>query len=523
MKNIISLLNQVPKHIKLMATIMLSAIVIPAALYAWGPSDRPTYTYEVPAGHVTFNSITNNPKVGDERNFVRIKEDSTTTTYVDNVNLEPGKVYQVMVYYHNNAASNLNETGIGIAKNATLRMEVPGVVKAGVKAAFTGTINSPSAKPIAVYDEAYGTNATGADIAIRYVSGSATVTSNGAVNGAKLPDSLFTTGTNLGYDKLDGTIPGCNKYAGYVVFKIRIDQPNFTIKKQVSVDAGKTWVDDSVKATAGSTVQYRIIYQNTGSTQQDNVSLRDTLPNGVSYIAGSSQIANSTTGGAYKSTVDGITTTGYNAGSYQPNGNVYFKYSAKIADNDSLPTCGDNNLVNTAKATTTSGAKEDTATVIVTKTCKTAAYTCDALSATKLTRTSVRLKTNYTVNNATFTGVTYVIKDTNGKTVDTKTSSVDNLDYTQGTTGKYTAEATISALADGKNVTATSEGCKTSFEITDEPFTPVTPPVTPVTPVNPTTPSELPTTGPGETLISVIGLGAIITSLGYYISSRRAL
>jgi len=521
MKKFFSSLNQVPKHIWLLVAVIVSSIAIPAALFAWGPN-RPTYTYEKPADHVTFDSITNNPDVGDERNFVRIKEDSTTSTYVDSVNLVPGKVYQVMAYYHNNAASNLNASGVGTAKNTTLKMEIPGVVKTGVKAAFTGTINASNANPASVYDEAYGTNTTSADIALRYVSGSAVVTSNGAVNGAKLPDSLFTTGTYLGYDSLNGVLPGCNQYAGYVTFKIRVDQPNFTLKKQVSVDEGKTWVDDSVKAEAGSTVQYRIIYQNTGTSQQDNVSLRDILPSGVTYVAGSSQIANSTTSGAYKATVDGVTTTGYNAGSYQPQGNAYFKFSAKVPSKDSLTSCGDNTLVNTAKATTSGGAKEDTATVVITKECKpVAAYTCDALAVTRLTRTSMRFTTNYTVKNSTFKSVTYVIKDASGKVIDTKTSTDKTFDYTQNTVGKYTVQATITVTADGKDVTSNSEGCKASFEIPGETTPPVAPPVTP--PVTPETPSELPKTGAGEAIASVIGLGALISSLGYYIASRRSL
>lgn len=420
MSKLFDIMRKAPKRTAALVAMIAAAIIIPAGLLAWGP-ERPTYTYANPADHVTFNSITDNPNVGDERNFVRIKEDSNTTTYGDSVTLEPGKVYQVMVYYHNNAASNLNADGTGTAQNTTLKMEIPGVVKAGVKAAFTGKISASNANPGTVWDEAYGTNATNADIALRYVENSATVTSNGAVNGAKLPDSLFTDGTYLGYDSLNGVLPGCNEFAGYVTFKIRVDQPNFTLQKQVSVDGGKTWVDDSAKTEPGSTIQYRIVYQNTGTSQQDNVSLRDILPEGVTYVEGSSLIANSTTDGKYKSTVDGITTTGYNAGSYQPQGNVYFKFSAVVDDNDKLPECGENTLVNTAKATTSGGAKEDTADVVVTKTCED------------------------------------------------------------------------------------------------------TPPVTPVTPTTPQTPSELPTTGAGSTVAAVVGLGALVTSAGYYVMSRRAL
>lgn len=467
MSKLMSLIRRAPKRFSAVVTMAIAAVVVPAVVLAWGP-ERPTFTGASPAPYVTFNSITDNPQVGDERNFVRIRE-SGTTTYGDNTTLTPGKVYDVSVYYHNNAASNLNASGAGIAHGAMLKMEVPGVVNAGVNAAFTGTISASNSKPLSVWDEAYGKNDTNGQVALRYVSGSAKFVSNGAINGQTLPDTLFTTGANLGYDSQNGDIPGCNQYSGYVNFQIRVDQPNFTVKKQVSVDDGKTWVDDSVKATAGSTILYRIVYQNTGSTQQDNVSIRDTLPAKVSYVTGSSLIANSTTDGQYKSTLDGVTTVGYNAGSYQPQGNAYLKFSAKLPTEDQLE-CGTNTLVNTARVTTNAGYKEDTATVTIDKTCKpTVKYTCDALNVITVDKTHFKFNTTYTAENATFKSVTYVVKNAAGAVVDTKTSTSTSLDYTQATVGKYTVQATVTFTVDGQDKTATSEGCKGMFEVKETP------------------------------------------------------
>ncbi|MGH7218353.1 MAG: LPXTG cell wall anchor domain-containing protein, partial [Candidatus Microsaccharimonas sp.] len=39
----------------------------------------------------------------------------------------------------------------------------------------------------------------------------------------------------------------------------------------------------------------------------------------------------------------------------------------------------------------------------------------------------------------------------------------------------------------------------------------------------PVTPPELPQTGAGENIVAIVGLGALIASLAYYIASRRAL
>lgn len=413
MSKLTSLIHRAPKRATGLIATFAAAIVVPAIVFAYGP-DRPTYTYDHPADHITFNSITDNPNVGDERNFVRIKEDGTSANYGKTVALTPGKTYDVEVYYHNNAATNL---GL-VATNAALRMEIPGVVNAGGTANINGYISADNATPGTVYDTATATNSTAGAIAIDYVNGSAKFTSNGLINGTTVPDTLFTTGAKLGYNAQDGKVPGCNQYAGYVTFKFTVNQPNFTVQKQISVDGSKTW-GTTATTTPGSTVQYRVIYTNTGTTQQDNVTLKDTLPTNVSYVPGSALVSNSVTAGKYQATSDGITTTGLNIGSYGPTSNAYFKFSAKVADESALA-CGVNTLVNTARATTSGGYKESTATLTVNKTC------------TPPTKITV---------------------------------------------------------------------CTT---------TPVTPPV-------------LPHTGPTETFMGILGLGAIVASLGYFVGSRRAL
>ena len=87
---------------------LAAAVIIPAVLWAWGP-ERPLYTIENAAPHVTFNSITNNQRMGNETNFVRIREVANGTNFRDDVQLEAGKTYEVMVFYHNNAKSELND------------------------------------------------------------------------------------------------------------------------------------------------------------------------------------------------------------------------------------------------------------------------------------------------------------------------------------------------------------------------------------------------------------------------------
>ncbi len=470
MSKIMSLIRRAPKRLSALVAIVAVAMIAPAIANAWGP-DRPIFESNEGATYPVFNSMTKNPVVGDERNFVRIRE-SGTGNYTNQVNFVPGKVYEVSVYYHNNAASNLNASGKGQAKDATLKMEVPNVVTGGVNAALTGTISASNTNPLKVWDEAYGKNTTNSDIALRYVSGSARFTSQGAINGQTVPDTLFTTGAKLGYSGQNGEVPGCNEFSGYVTFKLRVDQPNFEVIKKVSTDEGKTW-SDSVKAKPGSSVQYAISYQNTGTNQQDNVSVRDILPAGVTYTAGSTYIQNSTTNGQLKKASDGITTVGYNAGSYQPKGNVFFKFSAKLPNEDALK-CGSNTLVNTARVTTNAGYKEDTATVIVDRECKPPVkYKCESLKIDTIDRTNFKFTTNYSVENATFKSVTYTIRNANGTVVSTQTSTSNTLNYTQGTPGTYSVQAVVTVTVDGQDKVAPGD-CKGTFKVPEVPPTKIT-------------------------------------------------
>ncbi len=365
-KALLSAVKRSPKAVALVAAVT-GAVLVPAALLAWGP-DRPTYTIEHPADHVTFNSITNNPAYGDERNFVRIKEATASdSTYSDNVTLQGGKKYEVYVYYHNNASSSLNASGVGVAKNVQLRMEMPAVVHAGESGDLNGYISASNATPGTVYDNATMT-AANADVALSYVPGSATIHNFGSTNGQALPDSIMNTGTKLGFNALDGVIPGCNEYSGYVVFDVMAETPNFEITKQVS-PAGQKQYTSSVNANLGDTVDYKVQYHNTGDIEQDNVIIKDTLPAGTTYVPGSTYISNAVTNSEWsKVDSDELVKGGINIGDYAPDGNAYIKYSAKVTDTSLL--CGTKTYTNSVSANTENGSKSATADVVVSKPCQ---------------------------------------------------------------------------------------------------------------------------------------------------------
>lgn len=357
---------------------LLLAFAVSLAVSAWGP-DRKEFTIQSPATYVTFNSIKNNPAHGDEKNFMQVREaTASNSTYADKISLQPGKEYVVYVYYHNNAASNYNASGVGVATGAYVKAEIPSLVKSGsTTTKGVGYVGASNAKHIdnngvnhgnSVWDDIVFENKTAADIALRYVPGSATIHSKGPVNGKTMSDSIVTSGASIGYDKLDGRLPGCNEYAGYVTFRVKADQPNFTVTKQVRKDGDKSWKASAEGLKPSDTVQYLISYKNTGTTQQNGVIIKDALPKGLTYINGSSVLTN-TSNPSGKSIADGVTAGGIKVGDYAPGATAYVTFKAKVASKSDFK-CGNNVLKNTATVQTSNGTKTGDASITVTVECK---------------------------------------------------------------------------------------------------------------------------------------------------------
>jgi uncharacterized repeat protein (TIGR01451 family)/LPXTG-motif cell wall-anchored protein len=429
-----SLIRRAPKRLSAAVLMIAVAVIVPAAVFAWGP-DRPTYTVNNPADHITFNSITNNPNVGDERNFVVVKDAANTADggWQDDITVQPGKEYLVRVYVHNNAASSLNLT----ATNTRVTAAVPSTI--GKNVSISGYVSADNATPGEIWDDISFNNTK--DFSLAYVPGSAQIWNNGyAQNGAALPDSIVTsTGAQIGYEGPNGNVPGCFQYANYVYFKVKPQfGTNFTFTKEVSKHGENKWVEN-YKAQPGEVVDYLLQYKNTGDTQQNDVTFRDTLPAGMTYVNGSTVFGNSNFPAGKKASDNIANGTGINVGSYLPGANAWAIFSAKAPANDTLPKCGANELVNTGKVTTTGYSLQDTANVTVDKTCQPGQISVCELSTKKV--------------------------------ITIKESDFD--------ASKHSKDLGVCV--------------------------------------------ELPQTGPAENIVAIVGLGALIASLVYYVASRKAL
>ena len=186
----------------------------------WGP-ERKTFTWADPAPYATFNSITDNPSLGDERNFVRVREVKEGERFKDEVTIEAGKIYEVYIYYHNNAdAHDVGKTAIGIADGASVKSSFPATINAGEKATVTATLLASDTDPLAVWDGAY--LIASENVKLEYVPGTAIIHNGGELNGSNIgPDYLFGEGALLGYDEFSGLLPGCNEYAGYITYQFK--------------------------------------------------------------------------------------------------------------------------------------------------------------------------------------------------------------------------------------------------------------------------------------------------------------
>ena len=378
MSKLTSLIRRAPKRTSGIVAMIALAVIVPVAALAWGPS-RETFTIEKPSDHVAFNSITNNPNIGDERNFVGIRETTAANTWYDDMTVQPGKEYFVRMYVHNNAAANLNL----VAENVTAKFNLP--TTTGKSLQVNGFLNASNVGAdtkgnkgayAEVYDHATFNSTTNFNLS--YVSGSLKYENNAfGAAGTPLPESIFTSaGAKLGYDKLDGKIPGCFQYDGYVTFKVKpqfAPTTNFSLTKMVSKHNEAKW-SESYAAQPGEVVDFILAYKNTGEVQHNDVTFRDTLPTGLTHVQDDTAKNWGTWSNASKQNVPISTQnltngTGINVGSYAKGANAYTVFSAKVAAKEQLK-CGANTFVNKGKVNTGGYAIEDTATVTVNKECQ---------------------------------------------------------------------------------------------------------------------------------------------------------
>ncbi len=360
------------KAIKIGAALAISVfggIAVSQSVSAWGDSDngRPSYTEEqinsgVLKNKIIFNTISNNSKYGNEKYFVSAAESGQTNWQAGELTVEEGKEYVIRLYAHNNNPQGTKT----VAKDTTVMFAIGKDSASSVD--VNGFIKSSNAEPSEYWDYVTLKSADGRAFYLDYLEGSATFYNNKNLNGINVSDNVITTnGIKIGYDKLDGNIPGCYEYASYTTIKVKpiFTDKNYTVDKRVSVHGANNWTE-SVEAKVGDLVDFVIKYQNTTENAVSNVAIRDILPDNMELA---SDIVLKNGANPNGLVLKGNVTTGWvDIGNYGINATAYVTFTAKVVDKDMI--CGKNILRNWGQIGVGKVTLQDSADVVVQKTCK---------------------------------------------------------------------------------------------------------------------------------------------------------
>ena len=220
---------------------------------ASGSKKRETYSYQqinegILGDKITFNSIKVTdtdaawaetkglelPLLSNETNFVGAREDTGVNAGSGNawegteIVAEDGKTYIVRLYVHNNASGGMDS----VAEDTQVRFYVP--YGSADQVTMNGWLTSSNAVPQQYSDTVVFNSIDGMPFHLEYVSGSALLENGGFAKGAgiQLPDSITNQGnptnkaedewTLIGYNALDGRVPGCYGYINYVSIKVKV-------------------------------------------------------------------------------------------------------------------------------------------------------------------------------------------------------------------------------------------------------------------------------------------------------------
>ena len=374
-------------------TLMLAfALLMPMPAYAWGDNigGRDTYSLqEVNEGAlddtIAFNSISfqdsdytwykeatgdNLPSgiITEEVNFVgaRMVEENQGTQKIWNGNeikAVDGEFYYIRLYAHNNNTGGYD----AVAEDTKVSFNIPQESAASIR--VNGYLTSSNAYPSEYVD--YVDFVAEQPFHLEYVYGSALLENNGigADGGIQLSDDIAASesgGVLIGYDELDGRVPGCYQYANYITIMVKVVYDySFALDTQVRLigSADEPWQKEGA-AEIGDTVEFQLTYENTDDFTQEDVVIRSVLPDNLEYVAGSAVLYNvNHPNGLVLDTDAVVADNGINIGAYTAGSNAFVRFTAKVVDEDLA--WGSNTLVNWGRASVGETLQQDAASVIV--------------------------------------------------------------------------------------------------------------------------------------------------------------
>ena len=451
------LFNSLPKRVAAGALIAL-AFALPAAVSA---ADM----VQIEANTGVANATAGDTSFGT----------STSATY--------GQVVEFEVTYNNDEVAGSGKT----ANNLRVHFSIPST--AGTSQTVTTTTSSDNSNTV---NGSVQVNLNRSDAFLQYIPGTAVW--KHAVSANSNQTTQQTVSDNVVLNSNGLVLENENPcQAGSVTVEARVMVPGVSVDKFVRLKGDHNWVT-SITANPGDTVQYEIVYKNTGNTDENNVVVRDTLPSGMTLVAGTTNLANATNPNGVLYTSDAVAGNGIVIGNYSPGANAFVMFDAKVPAADKL-VCGDNQLRNVGMVQPEGmNFYYNTADVNVNKACaNTPSFTCDAFHVTPGDHVvKVDSFSTSQSNGATFKNVVINWGD-NSAPLTTNNAVGQTHQYKDGT---FVISATAHFTVNGQDVTATGSCNQT---------------VTFTTPATPTTP-VLPNTGAGN----VIGIFGAVTIAGAF-------
>jgi hypothetical protein len=189
-----------PPHNEADASTPDSGIDLADIQAGWGPP-RKLFSVKDQVSEAVFNSITDDPEIGDERRFLQLHEVGAKGGIRDqDFALQPGRTYEGYVNFHNNAsAASPDQTSY----DSRISVQLPATVSGRERA--SAIIRSGTADPPAIWRSLVLTVPADSPVAIRIVPGAAMMYTGRIPSGVPIAEGdLFSDrGALVGCANLD--------------------------------------------------------------------------------------------------------------------------------------------------------------------------------------------------------------------------------------------------------------------------------------------------------------------------------
>ncbi|GLY51441.1 hypothetical protein Lesp01_50970 [Lentzea sp. NBRC 102530] len=286
----------------------------------WGPP-RQLFSGKTRPTAAVLNSVTDDTVAGDERFFLHLREvDTEEWVSAGSLPVKVGSRYEGMIRFRNDNA----DSAAAPSRQTRVSMMLPAVGDG--RAHATATVSSGSADPPQVWRWLVLAS-SGPAVLIRIVPNSASLHTTRLPTSVSLPvEELFSEPDALvGCDGPTGDVTGEDNCRGEVRFQFAVDQPDFTVT-QLAATRGTTEYTSVRRMRTDNELDIKVKYTNTGTIQQDDVVIKYELPAELTYIPGTTSVANSATDGKWqKIDSNAVVKRGINLGSYAPDGASYVR------------------------------------------------------------------------------------------------------------------------------------------------------------------------------------------------------